>query len=56
MLTRVCHVKKMSQRRWSYVLARLSFTMALFNVLVQWDGLPVDDDGTIPLSIAQFSL
>ncbi len=56
MLTRVCHVKKMSQRRWSYVLARLSFTPALFNVLVLWDGLPVDDDGTIPLSIAQFSL
>jgi hypothetical protein len=56
MLTRVCQLKKMSQRRWPYVLARLSFTMALFNVLVQWDGLPIDDDGTIPLSIAQFSL
>ncbi len=30
--------------------------MALFNLLVQWDGLPVDDQGTIHLSIAQLSL
>ena len=56
MLTHVCHLKKMSQRRWPYVLARLSFTLALFNVLVQWDGLPINDDGAIPLSIAPFSL
>ena len=56
MLTRVCQLKKMSQRRWPYVLARLSFTMALFNVLVQWDGLQVNEDGHVPLSMAQFSL
>jgi hypothetical protein len=56
MLTHVCHLKKVSQRSWSHLLARLSFTLALFNVLVQWDGLPVDEDGTIPLSIAQFNL
>jgi hypothetical protein len=55
MLTRVCHLKKMSQRTWPYVLARLSFTLALFNVLVQWDGLQVDN-GIVRLSIAQFSL
>jgi hypothetical protein len=30
--------------------------MALFNVLVQWNGLPVDDDGNMHLSIAEFSL
>jgi len=30
--------------------------MALFNILVQWHGLPVEDDGFVPLSIAQFSL
>ncbi len=56
MLTRVCQLKKMSQRRWPDVLARLSFTMALFNLLVQWDGLCVRDDGHVPLSMAQFSL
>jgi hypothetical protein len=56
LLTRVCQLKKLSQRRWPYVLARLSFTMALFNLLVQWDGLPVDDGGHILLSMAQFSL
>ncbi len=55
MLTRVCQLKKITQRRWPYVLARLSFTMALFNLLVQWDGLPVTG-GHVSLSMAQFSL
>ena len=26
--------------------------MAVFNLLVQWEGLPVDADGFVPLSIA----
>jgi hypothetical protein len=56
MLTRVCHLKKVSHRTWANLHARLAFTMAVFNVLVQWDGLPVDHDGTIRLSIADFSL
>ena len=56
MLTTTCRVKKVSHRTWSQVLARLSFVMALFNVLVLWDGLPVDADGIIHLSIAQFVL
>ncbi len=30
--------------------------MAVFNVLVQWDGIPIDDDGNIHLSIAEFNL
>jgi hypothetical protein len=30
--------------------------MALFNVLVLWDGLPADDDGNIGFSIAEFAL
>ena len=33
----------------------LSFYMNL-NLLVQWDGLPADKDGFVPLSIAQFAL
>ncbi|MBA3944372.1 MAG: hypothetical protein H0X37_07390 [Herpetosiphonaceae bacterium] len=56
MLTTVCRLKKWSQRTWEGVGTRLPYTMAVFNVLVQWDGLPIDADGTIHLSIAQFSL
>jgi hypothetical protein len=38
MLTLVCHFKKVMHRGWAYVQARLAFTMAAFNVLVQWHG------------------
>jgi hypothetical protein len=30
--------------------------MAAFHVLVQWHGLPTDEQGFVPLSIAEFSL
>ncbi len=56
MLTTVCRIKKLSHRTWINLHARLAFTMALFNLLVQWNGLPVDCDGTIRLSIADFGL
>ncbi len=56
MLTTVVHCKQLSQRTWANLRARLAYTMALFNILVLWDGLPVDADGNIHLSIAQFSL
>ena len=56
MLTVVCHLKKVRHRCWTYFKTRLGFTMALFNLLVQWDGLPADEDGFVPLSIAKFSL
>lgn len=56
MLTLVCHFKKIMHRAWEYFKARLGFTMALFNVLVQWYGLPADEDGFVALSIADFSL
>ncbi len=56
LLTGVCQLKKASQRSWEQVHARLAYTMALFNILVQWDGLPVDKDGNIHLSIAEFAL
>ncbi len=56
MLTTICHFKKVRHRAWRYFLARLAFSMAMFNVLVQWDGLQPDEDGIIHLSIAQFSL
>jgi len=56
MLTLVSHFKKVMHRVWAYFQARLAFTMALFNVLVQWYGLPVGEDGIVHLSIAEFSL
>jgi len=39
MLTVLCHCKKVMHRVWTYFHARLAFTMAAFNVLVQWYGL-----------------
>ncbi|MFN8482684.1 MAG: transposase [Anaerolineae bacterium] len=56
MLTTVCHFKKVAHRIWDYFEARLAWTMAAFNVLVQWHGLTPDDDGFVHLSIAEFSL
>ena len=56
LLTNVCQLKKASQRTWNGLKARLASTMALFNILVLWDGMPVDEDGNIHLSIAEFSL
>jgi len=56
MLTVVCHIKKMRHRVWSYFKSHLGYLMALFNVLVQWHGLQPDENGFVPLSIAEFSL
>ena len=56
MLTVVCHFKKVMHRVWAYFQARLAFTMAVFNILVQWHGLQPNASGFVPLSIAGFSL
>jgi hypothetical protein len=56
MLTLVSHFKKVMHRAWAYFQARLAFTMAAFNVLVQWHGLLPNASGFVPLSIADFSL
>ena len=56
MLTTVCHFKKVAHRVWDYFETRLAFTMAAFNILVQWYGLEADENGFVPLSIAEFSL
>src|ERR1700741_5416777 len=56
MLTLVCHLKKVMHRGWAYFQARLAFTMAAFNVLVQWHGLRAYASGFVPLSMAEFSL
>ena len=56
MLTLVCHFKRVMHRVWAYFQARLAFTMAAFNVLVQWHGFEPNASGFVPLSIAEFSL
>ena len=48
MLTLVCHFKKVMHRGWDYFQARLAFTMAAFNVLVQWHGLQPTASGFVP--------
>lgn len=56
MLTIVDHFKKVMHRKWAYLRSRLAFTMAMFNILVQWDGLQVDENGCVHFSLAPFSL
>lgn len=56
MLTYVCHFKHMAHKSWDYFRSRVGYAMALFNLLVQWDGFQPDDSGFVRLSIAQFSL
>ena len=56
MLTVVCRFKKVGHRVWSYFKSRVGWTMALFNILVDWNGLEPDDSGFVRLSIANFSL
>jgi len=56
MLTLVCHVKQVMPRGWAYFQARLAFTMAAFQVLVQWHGCQPPASGFVPLSMAEFSL
>ena len=56
MLTTVSHFKKVGHRAWPYFKARLAFTMALFNILVQWHGFNPDDHGFFELSMAEFNL
>lgn len=56
MLTLCNHFKRVMHRVWAYFEMRLSYTMAMFNVLVQWYGLQADENGIIHLSIAEFSL
>lgn len=56
MLTRICHCKHMDHKRWTYFASHLAYTMALFNLLVQWHDFQPNDSRFVPLSIAKFSL
>src|SRR4029453_12285955 len=55
-LTLVCHFKRVMHRVWASFRARLAFTMAALNGLVQWHGFQPNASGFVPLSIASFSL
>ena len=55
-LTLVCHCKKVMHWGWASCQARLAFTMAACNVLVQWHGFQPHASGFVPLSMAEFSL
>ena len=56
MLTTVWGSKEMRHRTWVGFEAHLAYTMAAFNILVQWDGMPPDTNGRIHRSIAHFTL
>lgn len=56
MLTLVCHFKKVMHRKWAYFKSRVGYTLALFNILVQWNGIRPDNMGMFHLTIAEFSL
>jgi hypothetical protein len=43
-------------RVWDYFETRLSYTVAMFNVLASWYGIQADENGNIHFSIAEFSL
>src|SRR5207249_5517578 len=51
MLTLVCHFKRVMHRVWAYFHARLAFTMAAFNMLVQWHGIQPHASGFVPICI-----
>jgi len=44
-----CRMKKVMHRGWVYFQACLAFTMAAFNMLVQWQGLAPYASGCVSL-------
>lgn len=56
MLTYICDFKHSRHKVWDYFKSKVGFTMALFNILVQWHGFQPDETGFVRLSIAEFSL
>jgi hypothetical protein len=56
MLSSVCHLKKVAHRTWAAFQTRLAFTLATFNLLVQWHSLKPDAQDFIHLSLTEFSL
>ena len=55
-LSGFCHLKQVAPRTWAALQTRLAFTLATFNLLVQWYGLNPDAPGFFHLSLSEFSL
>ena len=55
-MTVVSHLKHVQHRCWGYLLARLAFLVTAVNRLLQWHGLPADEQGVVHLSMTEFSL
>ena len=45
-----------THRVWDYFRSRLAFTVAAFNLVVQWHGTKPDAKGFVQLSIADVTL
>jgi hypothetical protein len=56
LLSQVCKLKHLRQRVWAYFEMRLAYTVALFNLLQQWNGLNFDENRVSHLKLAEFSL
>ena len=56
LFSQVCKLKHLRQRVWAYFEMRLAFTVALFNLLQQWNNLNIDEHGVSHLKLAEFSL
>lgn len=56
MLTRICNFKHMAHRAWEYFETHLCYTMALFNLLIEFHGLQPDENGFVNLSIVDFDI
>jgi hypothetical protein len=56
-LTGVMGLKKIGERAWASVEARLGFVAAAYNLLISWGGrLVTDESGYVRLGIAEFAL
>ena len=56
MLTHTCRLKKVGHRVWSGLKARLAFVLAAFNLCSLWNGVQIDEEGFVTLSMLQVAL
>ena len=56
LLSQTCRLKHLRQRVSAYFEMRRAYTVAMFNLLHQWNDLNFDKDGVLHLSLAEFSL
>jgi hypothetical protein len=56
LLTRILGAKKMLERSWQGVIRHVAYLLALFNLLVDWQGQEPDAQGRVPLALATFCL